>query len=560
MGDAWIGQRIDGYALKVRLSEGVYKATKAGGKTNEFYVVKLFNLKTDGNSGRRSTREVRALSRLDHPNIVKLADWGRDGDILFIATPFIKGKSLREYMKPSGYSTDDLMQLLTPISFALMHAHTRKVVHRDVKPENIVLDEAKSTPYLVDFGISRVDAGTSSTETIQSRLTVPYTAPEVWDGQPATAAADVYALGIIAFEMLMGRRPFNGPDAAIINAHLNKPIPFDDLAYNAGEKVAHSIAKALAKNPLQRHSSVLEFVNELQTAYGLTPAPYHDRRLPTRTSTFLGLSILGILAVLFIIFFLLRPDKGPCLPEDCPWTNTPSATVDLSETGTSTATVTDGPTETETPTETVTVTSTASPSDTPTDEDVTPTNTATTTATPTRHPTNVAPTNASSDNEPTPTNAPTSTVQIFVDTPIPTATNTPQPTPTPTHTATNTPQPTPTPTHTATNTPPPPTPTHTATNTPPQPTPTPTRTPTPPSQNSEDRILRTEQMIAWCQSNSDGNYSAFWEPTPASKWVCKRPDGIGSAFDANGPSACLMFYPDGVFEGTRDDWRCPLQQ
>src|SRR5438309_3775742 len=184
-------------------------------------VVIKFLLDTSSQSSwlaKKFLQEAEALTRINHPGVVRVIDRDRteDGKPFFVME-FINGKSLRSIMVPEGIPLEHAALLIQQIGQALAAAHREGVVHRDLKPENIMLEslsDGEQHVKLIDFGIAKVrdsQSGTA-TEVMMVAGSLNYMSPEQFAGQPVTAAGDIYAFGIIAYELITGRRPFN-PDA-----------------------------------------------------------------------------------------------------------------------------------------------------------------------------------------------------------------------------------------------------------------------------------------------------------------------------------------------------------
>ena len=231
----------------------------------------------------RFIAESQAAAKVDHPNIIPVYEAGEADGVLFIAMRFVHGDDLRKVLErqgalPAGRAVD----VVAAVASALDAAHQAGVVHRDVKPENILVDTRPGRPdqvYLSDFGIAK--AAVSAPHLTQTGFvvgTVDYLAPENIDGQHADGRADQYALGCVTYELLTGVPPFRRDEAlAVMAAHLYAPPPAltarrPDLP-GAADKV---MARVMAKAPDQRYESCGDFAEALQTALGV--APYRSSR------------------------------------------------------------------------------------------------------------------------------------------------------------------------------------------------------------------------------------------------------------------------------------------
>ncbi|MDX6664671.1 MAG: eukaryotic-like serine/threonine-protein kinase, partial [Solirubrobacteraceae bacterium] len=226
----------------------------------------------------RFTREARAAARVsDHPHVVTIYDIAEtDGDppVAFIVMELLAGGTVAERLK-SGEPIPHALALrwLDQAADALDAAHATGMVHRDVKPANLLLD-AQGTLKVADFGIATLASEAPLTMTGQVVGTAAYFSPEQALGRPATAASDRYALAVVAFELLTGRRPFPaGTPAAQALAHADtEPPPASAVAPGLPREVDAVLARGLAKDPAARPSSASALVSELEAALGPTAA------------------------------------------------------------------------------------------------------------------------------------------------------------------------------------------------------------------------------------------------------------------------------------------------
>jgi serine/threonine protein kinase len=202
----------------------------------------------------RFKREAQMAAGLSHPHIVQIHSVKQTNRLVYFVMKFIEGRGLESIIDSHGALDLDMTRLiLQQAASALSFAHHRGVVHRDVKPANIMIDE-NGWAVMTDFGIAKVDDGANLTATGTSVGTPHYMAPEQFHNQPLTAAADQYALGIVAYEMLTGKKPFDGTTLAeIITKHLFNPPP--DIKADRPDlptSVSNAITKMLAKEPASR--------------------------------------------------------------------------------------------------------------------------------------------------------------------------------------------------------------------------------------------------------------------------------------------------------------------
>lgn len=216
---------------------------------------------------RRFQREALSATSLQHPNIVSIYDVGEDGDMHYIVMEYIKGKTLKQYINESlPLSPARSVQIMRQLTSAIAHAHENQIIHRDIKPQNILVDQEGNIK-VTDFGIATSLSATSYTKTNSVIGTVHYISPEQARGGTATKKSDIYALGIVLYELLTGELPFSGESAvSIALKHLQTETPsvrsFDGTIPQSLENV---VLKATAKNPSHRYSCVEEMEEDLST-------------------------------------------------------------------------------------------------------------------------------------------------------------------------------------------------------------------------------------------------------------------------------------------------------
>jgi serine/threonine-protein kinase len=203
----------------------------------------------------RFLRQRTVLPGVEHPHLVRVHDLIADGDLVAIVMDLVEGEDLRRLLNREPLTAPQALTVLAQLASALAAIHARGVVHRDVKPENVLVRWLSGVPYaqLTDFGLARALDGPLLTRMSQLAGTPAYVAPELVAGRPAQPPSDVYALGITGYELLAGRRPFDAPNtAALLNAHLGTPP-----ARPAGlaDPVWRLISQCLAKDPAARPSA-----------------------------------------------------------------------------------------------------------------------------------------------------------------------------------------------------------------------------------------------------------------------------------------------------------------
>ncbi len=215
---------------------------------------------------RRFATEARAAASLDHPNIVAVLDYGQDGDIRYIVQEYVDGKTLKDLIKEQGALDYRLaVPLMIQISLALEHAHKRGVIHRDMKPQNVMIT-SDMVAKVTDFGIARTT--NANTITITGGVafgSVHYFSPEQARGGHVTERSDLYSLGIILYEMLTGELPFDGESSVAVAIKQLQEMPDVPSSYvgSLPKALDNIVFKAIQKSPGNRYPSALSFVNEL---------------------------------------------------------------------------------------------------------------------------------------------------------------------------------------------------------------------------------------------------------------------------------------------------------
>jgi serine/threonine protein kinase len=231
----------------------------------------------DGRAAERLRREARAAGRLEHPAIARMLDLGEDGGRPYLVMELLEGESLAERIARAGpMGPAEAARVVAAVADALEAAHRAGVVHRDVKPGNVFLTSDGGVKVL-DFGIASA-AGDTALTTGDLLGTAAYLAPERALGHQATAAADVYALGVVLYELLAGRRPFEaGSDIELAMAHVNAdPVPLAMVAPSVPPPLAAACQQAMAKDPAARPRSAAAFARLVADP---GPAPAASRPL-----------------------------------------------------------------------------------------------------------------------------------------------------------------------------------------------------------------------------------------------------------------------------------------
>ena len=226
------------------------------------------NYQTDPIAVARFQREARAMADLDHPHIVRITDIGEEEGQQYLAMEYVAGLDLKRYIKEHRpLSNEEAVRIMGQILLAMRLAHTRGIVHRDLKPQNILLTP-DGTAKVTDFGIAVAFAETSLTQTNSMLGSVHYLSPEQARGSKATVQSDIYAMGIIFYEMLTGHIPYDGDSAVTIALqHFQKPLP-SVIAENPSvpQALENVVIKATAKKLTDRYKSVAEMYVDLSSS------------------------------------------------------------------------------------------------------------------------------------------------------------------------------------------------------------------------------------------------------------------------------------------------------
>jgi len=222
---------------------------------------------SDGDYVERFRREARAVAQLTHPNIVTVIDRGEQDGRQFIVFEYVDGENLKALVEREGPLPErEALELALQVARALSFAHQQDLVHRDVKPQNVLLDD-EGRAKVTDFGIARsldVEAGITQTGTVMG--TSDYIAPEQARGVKASVQTDIYSLGAVLYELLTGEVPYHGDNfVAIAMRHINEPVPsVRERRSDVSPRVEAAVQRAMAKDPRDRFQSMDEFGAELQ--------------------------------------------------------------------------------------------------------------------------------------------------------------------------------------------------------------------------------------------------------------------------------------------------------
>ena len=267
------GQKInDRYEIIKTIGEGgmanVYLANDTILERNVAIKVLRGDLSNDEKFIRRFKREALSVSNLSHPNIVEVYDVGEEEGNYYIVMEYIDGKTLKQLLQKRGALTlTEVLDIMSQLTDGLTHAHEAYIIHRDIKPQNIMIQD-NGLIKITDFGIATAINGAQLTQTNSVMGSVHYLPPEQASGKAATIKSDIYSLGVLMYELLSGTVPFKGDTAVeIALKHMKEKIPsIRKQIPTIPQSVENIILKATAKNPKNRYDSVKEMYSDIATA------------------------------------------------------------------------------------------------------------------------------------------------------------------------------------------------------------------------------------------------------------------------------------------------------
>lgn len=341
-----IGQSLGRYQILEQLGEGgmatVYKAYDT--RLDRYVAIKVIRNDLFGPTLlermlKRFEREAKALAKLSHPNIVKVLDYGEHNGAPYLVLEYLPGGTLKGQVMGKPIPWQEAVRLLLPIAGALDYAHEQKIIHRDVKPANILLTE-KGQPMLSDFGIAKILEMKEEFTLTGSGTgigTPEYMAPEQGMGREVDARTDIYSLGIVLYELVTGRKPYTADTPmAVVLKHMTDPLPRPrQYIADLPDIVERVLLKALAKDPQDRYSKISEFADALENADQSRKTANTQPNTPTSSTNltqllqkknlnrlWLAFGVVGIVFTGVLIGWLARGDKTTEVPP----TTTPSST------------------------------------------------------------------------------------------------------------------------------------------------------------------------------------------------------------------------------------------
>jgi non-specific serine/threonine protein kinase len=278
-----IGKTISHYKILEKLGQGgmgvVYKAEDTKLKRTVALKFLPSELTRDPDAKARFNREAQAAAALNHPNICTIYEVGEHDGQSFIAMELVEGQSLKERIDRGPLPIDDAVSLAVQVGEGLGEAHEKGIVHRDIKPGNIILS-SRGQAKILDFGLARLGGDTKLTKTDTTLGTVAYMSPEQASGKEVDRRTDIWSLGVVLYEMLTGQRPFAGEyEAAVVHSILNDaPEPLTARRSNVPMELERIAGKALAKNPSERYPHVEDMLVDLRALRSTTQAHLPPRR------------------------------------------------------------------------------------------------------------------------------------------------------------------------------------------------------------------------------------------------------------------------------------------
>ncbi len=269
----YIGEMIGAYQVVEQIGRGgmatVFKAYQPS--MDRYVAIKILpsHFTEDESFVGRFTQEARTLARLEHPHILPVHDYGEQEGTTYLVMRYIKAGTLKDVITRRGpMEPREAVRVLSEVSSALDYAHSQDVIHRDIKPSNILIDERGNT-FLTDFGIAKLVADTAQFTASGAIIGTPaYMSPEQGMGRPVDYRCDLYSLGVVLYELLTGRVPFEAETPlAVLLKHVNAPLPLPrQIRPELPEAVERVILKAMAKAPEDRFQSAQQMVNALAAA------------------------------------------------------------------------------------------------------------------------------------------------------------------------------------------------------------------------------------------------------------------------------------------------------
>ncbi len=328
---------IGAYEIERLLGRGgmgvVYKARQVS--LNRIVALKILNptLSSDPAFVKRFHREAQAVARLNHQNIVHIYDIGEENGMHFFSMEYVKGRLLSEILDKEGFlRVGQAVDIIFQVARALRYAHSKNIIHRDVKPSNIIVDRL-SRVKVMDFGLAKLGGNTRLTRTDTVLGTVKYMSPEQARGETVDHRTDIWSMGIVLYEMLAGMTPFKATnEAALIHKIIYEPVPdLNDLSPETPPQLRAIVAKTMAKDKNERYQSVSDFLKDLQTLKAPRPTKgdtlfekaggylekliAFSRKKDVRRKVLVPLALAAVIFVGYLAYSKWSEQRGPA-PED----------------------------------------------------------------------------------------------------------------------------------------------------------------------------------------------------------------------------------------------------
>ncbi|HUP32532.1 MAG TPA: serine/threonine-protein kinase [Gaiellaceae bacterium] len=313
------GTRVSGYRIETLIGRGgmgaVYRASEEGLGRNVALKVIAPELAQDERFRERFLRESRIAASLDHPHVIPIYGAGEEQGLLYLAMRYVEGTDLAKLVAQEGaLEPRRALELLSQVAEALDAAHEKGLIHRDVKPSNVLIAEAAGREhcYLGDFGLTKRTGSLSGVSVAGTIVgTLEYVPPEQITGEPLDERSDVYSLGCVLYECLTGQAPFpRATDVALLWAHVHEePTPPSKARPELPRELDTVLARGLAKEPGRRYRSAGELIAATRSALRIVDAPPPDRRR-SRLLLALPLALVLLVAAAVAVFALTRADGG----------------------------------------------------------------------------------------------------------------------------------------------------------------------------------------------------------------------------------------------------------
>ena len=263
-----IGQLLGPYRIVEQVGVGgmaiVYRAYQPAMDRNVAVKVPVEFLLEDADFRARFHGEARTIAQLEHPHVLPVYDFGEDKGLPYLVMRYVDGGTLREYAARGVLPIDQSLRLCAEIAEALAYGHSRGIIHRDVKPANVLVDH-EGAALLADFGIATMVAPTVAQTESVALGTPYYMAPEQVSDKPVDGRTDIYALGVVLYELLTGRRPYEGETPLVVALkHVTDPFPLPRQVNPALPEAAERIiVKAMARDPNDRYQNASDLALDL---------------------------------------------------------------------------------------------------------------------------------------------------------------------------------------------------------------------------------------------------------------------------------------------------------